>query len=123
MIRQGRAWGFGLVLIGVVAVLPSCGSVCTGPTPQCPYYVTLTVAAPDGGALTGVEASVSGSPLMCVSAPPGALCNGGGNGSLHVEAPGFQPVDVTSTVTETPAPACGCPGFTREPSTVTLNPS
>ena len=118
--RDSLALRFGVALIAAASLTVSCGD-CS--TPHCPYYVTVTVASPAGGTLTGVVATVSGSPLTCDPTPTGAICAGGGDGPLHVEAPGFQPVAVDSTVTRTPAPACGCPDFTREPSTVTLNPS
>jgi hypothetical protein len=122
MNRYGRAWQNALVFIAAALFLVSC-DLCPSPPLECPFDVTLTVATPSGGTLTGVEATVSGSPLTCDSTPTGATCVGGGDGQLHVEAPGFQPIDVDSTVTRTPAPACGCPGFTRDPSNVTLNPS
>jgi hypothetical protein len=109
-----------VALISVVPLLGSCGDDCN---PKCPYYVILTVETSNGSA-PQVSASVAGSPLTCSPSPTGAYCSGGGDGRLHVEAPGFQPIDIDSTVTETPAPGgCGCPGFTRVPSTVTLSPS
>jgi hypothetical protein len=120
--RGALALRIGLALIAAGSVAVSCGE-CSGPSLQCPYYVTLTVTTPAGGTLTGVKATVSGSPLTCDPIPSGALCSGGGDGRLHVEAPGFQPVDVDSTVMTTPAPRCGCPGVGRDPSTVTLTPS
>ena len=120
--RDALTLRFGVALIAAASLAVSCGE-CSGPSPGCPYFPTLTVATPAGSTLTGVEATVSGSPLTCDPSPTGAICVGGGDGPLHVEAPGFQPVDVDSTVTRTSAPNCGCPGFTRTPSTVTLNPS
>jgi hypothetical protein len=89
MIRHRPASQVGLVLTAVAAVLMSCDA-CPSPGPECPYFVTLIVAAADGGALSGVEATVSGSPLACDSTPTGAICTGGGNGPLHVDAPGLS---------------------------------
>ena len=122
MMRDVLAFRFGIAVLAATLLVASCDE-CSGPVPQCPFYVTLAVVTPAGGTLTGVNATVSGSPLTCEPTPTGATCAGGGDGQLHVEAPGFQSVDVDSTVTRTAAPKCGCPGFTREPSTVTLNPS
>jgi len=96
---------------------------CPEPRPQCPYFVTLTVTSSAKEQLTNVEATVSGQQLSCNPTPTGALCEGGGEGSLHVQAPGFEPVDVDSTVTESAVPRCGCATFTRDPSSVTLTPS
>lgn len=95
---------------------------CPEPSPQCPYFVTLTVTSSANEPLTDVEATVSGHQLTCNSTPTGAFCYGGGEGSLQVRAPGFQSVDVYSTVTESAVPRCGCPTFTRDPSSVTLTP-
>jgi hypothetical protein len=113
---------FAVAVLAAVPLVSSC-DVCPGAPPQCPYNVTLTVVTPGGGMLTDVSATVSGKLLICSPTSAGAFCAGGGDGALHVEAPGFQPVDVDSRVTTTPAAKCGCPRFTREPSTVTLNPS
>ena len=108
----------------MAALLVACGcGSCPEPQLQCPNDVLLTVTSPMGTELTGVSATVAGSQLTCWGSPTGAVCNGGGSGLLHVEAPGFQPLDVESTVTEAPAPHCGCPAVTREPATVTLEPA
>jgi hypothetical protein len=113
---------FGVAARAAVSLFASCDE-CSDPVPHCPYFPTVTVVTQGGGTVAYVSALVSSSPLSCSPTPTGATCSGGGDGRLHLEAPGFQPVDVDSTVTETPGPNCGCPRFTREPSTVTLNPS
>ncbi len=118
---NGRSLGASRAWLGILCI--ACGS-CNGcPELECPYAVSLSVSTATGGELTGLTATVSGQPLSCRATRWGATCDGGGDGRLHLEAPGFQPVDVDSTVTETPASRCGCPDFTREPSTVVLEPA
>lgn len=113
-----------IALAGLVTA-PGCGSptACRGPVLECPFYVVLAVSAPDGGAITGVQATLSGVALGCEATATGAGCLGSGTpGPLKVTAPGFQPIDVNATVTTTPAPPCGCPRSMLEPSSVTLSP-
>jgi hypothetical protein len=108
-----------------VALGLACSSDCAEPPLECPYLgglLSLTVTSHGAQQLTSVEATVSGSPLTCSLTRTGAVCFGEGEGQLHVEAPGFQPIDVVSTVTEVPGPRCGCPTLERNPSSVTLNP-
>jgi hypothetical protein len=99
-----------------------CGE-CSGPPPECPYYVVLTVSIPGGGAISGVQATISGAALSCGPTATGASCLGSPAlpGQLQVTAPGFQPVEVNATGMMTPASSCGCPGFTLKPSNVTLS--
>jgi hypothetical protein len=106
-----------LFFIGSIA----CDS-CPNP-PSCPVSrFVLTVSTPDGGAVSDVQATLSGVALSCVSTAQGASCIGSGQaGPLEVTAPGFQPIDLTATVTTTPAPSCGCPGLKLAPSNVTLS--
>jgi len=115
----------GMWLLPVLLVLIGCGgpAPCPGPLPECPYYVTLTVSTPDGGAARGVQATISGAALSCTPTATGASCSGSPvlPGPLQVTAPGFQPIDVNAIGMTTPAPRCGCGGFTLEPSNVTLS--
>ena len=113
-------------LVCVVALSFGCSSgseACRGPGPRCVVLATLTVTSSAGGQLIGVRATVSNQPLTCNETPTGAVCDGGGDGPLHVEAPGYQAVDVDSKVIETPGPECGCPGHERTPAAVTLVPN
>jgi hypothetical protein len=104
-----------LIFIGSLGCCPSSA-------PHCPYGIVLTVSAPDGGPLSGVQATLSGVAFSCASTATGASCEGSGPapGPLQVMAPGFKSVDLNATVTTTPAPSCGCPGFKLDPSNVTL---
>lgn len=112
----------------------SCGSHCA--EVECPasyIEISLAVAAPDGGAVSGVAATLSGPEavtLLCQSSGTAALCTWpaptpvtAGSYALQVTAPGFQPANVSATVTTSSGDGCGCPGASMQPSTVTLDPS
>ena len=107
---------------------------------QCPFGcpaanigVSLAVtAAMDGGAVSGVEATLSGpttETLSCMPSPSGAvtICTWAsgpviaGSYSLQVTAPAFQPVNVSAVVSVTSD--CGCMFAALVPSMVTLDPS
>jgi hypothetical protein len=116
-----------LVLIGSIGCDPATG-VAGGQciAASCPAIpVLLTVSIPDGGAATGVQATLSGVTTSCAPTVTGAECRIYGQapelGPLEVTAAGFQTVEVNATVTTTPARGCGCPGLKLEPSSVTLS--
>jgi hypothetical protein len=114
----------------------SCGGPCSEPACPATYLVLGGVSvngAADAGAPSGVEATLSGPQSGMMSCAPNGsstLCTWpsgsavtAGTYSLEVMAPGFKPATVSVKVTVTPAPRCGCPGATIQPSTVTLDPS
>lgn len=121
---QGRG---GILIVAAVALLASCGQdECSGHPAPCPASESaLTVTDTAGQAVSDVEATLSGVALSCASSANGTVCfsRGGASGPLHVEAPGFQPVDVNATVSETAGSACGCASATLTPAHVTLQPS
>jgi hypothetical protein len=117
--------GSWLLLVSLAFVTSiGCGKdSCSGPHPSCPYYVGFTVSIPDGGAASGVQATISGGgSFSCGPTATGASCFGNPvlPGQLQVTAPGFQTIDVSATLTITPASPCSCQGLTLEPSNVTL---
>jgi hypothetical protein len=100
-------------------------------------YLDVTAAA-DGGAIKGVEATLSGPTTVRFS------CEAGANGypvtacfpdtetgdvptpgtySVHVSAPGFQSADVSATVTLVPDTRCGCDALKLNPAQVILSPA
>lgn len=99
-------------------------------------HLDVTAAA-DGGAIEGVEATLSGPTTVGMSCETGAngyrvtACfpdNTGnvptpGTYSLHVSAPAFQSMDVNATVTLVPDTRCGCDDLKLDPAQVTLNPA
>jgi hypothetical protein len=113
----------------------SCGG--QAPCPACPALYVLAAGfsvngAADAGAPSGVEATLSGPQTTVMSCAPNGsttLCGWppgpvtAGTYSLEVSATGFKPATVSAKVTVTPAPSCGCPGATIQPSSVTLDPS
>ncbi len=122
----------GAVLTLGLAVQTACqGAPCE--EPSCPAsFAQIVIAAADGGAVQGVQATLSGPMTVTLSCSPqtggaGTLCGWPGSDtpgsySLQVTAPGFQAAKVKATVTYSPAPACGCPETTMQPSTLTLDP-
>ncbi len=100
-------------------------------------YVTIGLdvsSAGDGGAISGIEATLSGPAMVTMSCEPSSnvptvvVCRWptydvtAGSYSLLVTAPGFQPANVSATVTLTTS-SCGCVYAALEPSTVILNPA
>ena len=99
-------------------------------------YVTIYLdvsAASDAGAISGVEATLSGPAMVTMSCdqrgavtvcrwPSDIYTVTAGSYSLAVSAPGFQTANVSATVT-LGTTDCGCVPATLEPSTVILDPS
>ena len=113
----------------------SSGNDTCNPPPSCPAtYVGIVLqvnAASDGGAASGVGATLSGPAAVTMSCEP----NGGqtlcrwpsgpvtpGSYTLQVTAVGFRTSSVSAKVTVSP-PECGCTAATMELSSVTLDPS
>ncbi len=91
---------------------------------------TLSSAVTDGDAMTGVEAGSTTVTMSCESNNGAMVCDWPSSGypiagtySLLVTAPGFRSANVSATLTYTPDPRCGCGMDTLQPSTVTLDPS
>jgi hypothetical protein len=111
--------------VSVVAfvAMAGCGADCSTTEFHCPAGVAeFTLTSASGAPIEYVNASMPDYTITCRPNATGAVCEGGGDGTIHIESPGFQAVDVPSTVSETPAAECGCPTFTRHPSTVMLEP-
>jgi len=104
---------------------------CSGSCPATYVLVNvLSVAAPDGAAVAGVQVSLSGpldAQMFCSVEngtsfcrwPPGPVSEGAY--TLTVTAPGFQELRTGATVTL--SHFCGCVYAQLEPSAVVLTPS
>ena len=128
-----------IALLGVVSASSAVGcDVCT--PHSCPYSAPgiVVYGGADGGAgaVSDVEATLTGSTTVTMSCAPSAnvptatscFWPGGtpvtpGTYSLVVAAPGYRSKELTANVSHVPASHCGCQGDTIEPSTVTLDPS
>ena len=100
-------------------------------------YLTIGLdvsSADDGGAISGIEATLSGPAMVTMSCEPSSnvptvvVCRwptydvAAGSYSLLVTAPGFQPANVSATVTLTTS-GCGCVYAGLQPSAVILDPA
>jgi hypothetical protein len=119
----------------VAVAQTSCGSSEACP-PTCPAAwvgVAFSVtSSADGGAPSGVQATLSGPATVTMSCQPSPRGDGTscqwpmatplttGSYALQVTAPGFRAANVNATVA-TVADSC-CPGATMQPSGVALDP-
>ena len=135
--RRALLFRLGVPLAIALMVQSYCGCQDNAPCPgSCPaayagIYLGVT-AATDGGAMSSVEATLSGPTTVTMSCesrgtvtdciwPSAPLTTG--NYSLQVTAPGFQSANVSATLAVTHDPRCGCDQATLQPSAVTLDPS
>ena len=130
MIKPMRA----RILLAVLTMMPVSGcdsKKCPGSCPAAFMGTALDVtSAADGGALSGVEASLGGWDMQCevsrqtitVCWWPSGLRADAGSYSLVVTAPGFQSANVSADVTIHHDSQCGCDWATINPSNVTLEP-
>jgi hypothetical protein len=131
---------FALCLVATLTALTGCGSDDNDSTPTvamhtpCPHscpvayvHITLDVAAENGDAIGGVEATFSGpatGTLSCDVDQNTTVCRwpamdvSAGSYSLHVTAPGFQAEDVSAAVSITHDCGCDLPSLT--PSTMKI---
>jgi len=123
------------LLFGLGALLASTScSPCPNVLCHAPFVDLLVTDAADGGAVSGVQATLSGpttvfiscslngNVTLCIGEWQGAIDAGGY--ALQVAAPGFQTAAVPATVTvgSPPDSHCGCYGASLTPSTVALSP-
>ena len=137
MLRQSLS-RFGVPLTVALMAQLSCGDRNEGTcniarcgTPAA-GIVLLVTAATGGGAVIGVQATLSGPATLTLSCEPGMTatsCSLGsgplieGSYSLRVTAPGFREADLGATITFSPPASCECASAKLEPSSLTLDPS
>jgi hypothetical protein len=110
----------------VVAALSACGGSdvnCVTPPCALPMALTITLTSatatgPVNGAVVQVSGALAGS---CGGSPTVCFVPGyAGTYNLSISAPGFQTATRSVTVTEIPAPSCGCRGANTEHIDVAL---
>jgi len=125
----------GVLLTAALLGQTSCGTPCPHSCPAKWILVNrlAVTAAMNGGAVTGVQATLTGPATVVLSCqaqdngtaasctwPSGPVI--AGSYSLELTAPGFQSMNLSTTVTGVSDPQCGCDSATMQPSAVTLNP-